>query len=380
MAWLFQDSRQKQKLGDACPWSVGWIDHDGKRRSRKIGSRDKALKEQGRIEAQLERGQTPGGGRKRWSEFVKEYEERVLPALAPRSRDSARAALRLFERHVKLKRVASIRTTTIDEFKAKRAKDAGKKPKSTVSAATINKDLRELKAALRVAHEWGYLPLVPKFRMVREPEKFTRYITPEDFAAIYGACKAARRPRSQDFSPEDWWQALLTFAYMTGWRISEIMALRWDDVSLDQARALTRHGDNKGKRDEFVPLHTVVVEHLRRLADASVGADPGARLVFFWPVNSRSLYSEFAAIQTAAGINLPCHEEHVHTPACHLYGFHDLRRAFATCNAEKLSGDALQGLMRHKSYSTTKRYINMARQLNQAAEKLYVPAVLREEH
>ena len=28
-AWLFQDHRQKQKLGDEAPWSVGWIDPEG---------------------------------------------------------------------------------------------------------------------------------------------------------------------------------------------------------------------------------------------------------------------------------------------------------------------------------------------------------------
>ena len=39
-AWLFQDHRQKVKLGeDKCPWSVGWIDPEGKRRSKRIGSK-----------------------------------------------------------------------------------------------------------------------------------------------------------------------------------------------------------------------------------------------------------------------------------------------------------------------------------------------------
>ena len=35
-------------------------------------------------------------------------------------------------------------------------------------------------------------------------------------------------------------------------------------------------------------------------------------------------------------------------------------------------------MMRHKSYETTKRYINMARQLNRAADDLYVPEVLKQ--
>jgi len=74
---------------------------------------------------------------------------------------------------------------------------------------------------------------------------------------------------------------------------------------------------------------------------------------------------------------LPCSEKHEHTARCHVYGFHDLRRAFATLNAEKLSADALQMLMRHKSYATTKRYINMSRQINQSVAALYVPDVLQ---
>ncbi len=46
-------------------------------------------------------------------------------------------------------------------------------------------------------------------------------------------------------------------------------------------------------------------------------------------------------------------------------------------NADKLSADALQALMRHKSYQTTQVYINMARQMDAAVASLHVPDVLR---
>ena len=160
------------------------------------------------------------------------------------------------------------------------------------------------------------------------------------------------------------------FDYMTGWRIGEILSLAWDDVSLDKGYAITRHDDNKGGRDERVPLHPTVIEHLRKVVDFGP-------LVFPWPKDKRSLYEEFARIQTAAGINLPCSEKHKHTDACHRYGFHDLRRAFATMNADRLTGDALQALMRHKAYATTQRYIAVARQLDQSTADLYVPDVER---
>src|SRR5262245_49604062 len=87
--------------------------------------------------------------------------------------------------------------------------------------------------------------------------------------------------------------------------------------------------------------------------------------------------SSSAGFRRPAAIKLPCEVEHDHNDACHRYGFHDLRRAFATQNAPVLSADALQKLMRHKSYLTTQRYINMAGQLNAAVDLLHVPDVLK---
>jgi hypothetical protein len=46
-------------------------------------------------------------------------------------------------------------------------------------------------------------------------------------------------------------------------------------------------------------------------------------------------------------------------------------------NADKLTPDALQALMRHKSYQTTQVYINLARQMDTAVASLHVPDVLQ---
>ena len=48
-----------------------------------------------------------------------------------------------------------------------------------------------------------------------------------------------------------------------------------------------------------------------------------------------------------------------------------------TLNAETMTADALQGLMRHKSYQTTQKYINLANQVNRAVEGLHVPEILQ---
>jgi integrase len=215
-----------------------------------------------------------------------------------------------------------------------------------------------------------YLPERPKFRMLREPVKLATFVSAEHFAAIYEACDAARRPSGRPYPAADYWRALLSMLYMTGWRISEALALRWSDVDLKAGTAITRAADNKGNRDDVAPLHPVVVDHLRGLHSFD-------SLVFKWSDERKELWNGFGDIQRAAGIHLPCDAEHEHTPSCHTYGFHDLRRAFATVNAASLSADALQKLMRRRSYSTTQRYINMADQLNRAVDVLHVPGVLQ---
>jgi len=370
-AWKFQGSRQKKKLGDKAPWSVGWLDPEGDRHSKKVGSKSMAEKFRKKKEGELAAGLCRSGPeRVTWATFRREYETRVVSAHEPGTREQIKIGLDHFERIARPVRVGSIAGATIDKYITARRVERGRKKGSTVSPVTINKELRQIKTALRVAHDWGYLAKVPKIRKLKEPVKLITYVTPDHFAAMYEACDTAKRPQSQVYAPGDWWRALIVFNYMTGWRVSEPLALSWDDVSLDKGTAITRHADNKGKRDDQIILHPIVVDHLRKIVDL----DP---LVFYWPHHRRTLWEDFHRIQEAAGIHLPCHEKHEHTPACHVYGFHDLRRAFATVNAETLSADALQGLMRHRSYSTTQRYINMAEQVNRAVDRLYLPEVLK---
>lgn len=368
--WLFQEHRQRQRLGDDAPWSVGWYDPEGKRRSKRIGAKSRAEKYARKVQAQLIEGTYQTGNGKGWDAFESDYEGKILAGMAPDTRETTLVALNHFTRLMKPKRMEAIKTQTLDDYIAKRRKERGRKAGSTVSAATINKELRHLKAALRIAHEWGYLRTVPKFRMVREAKKVPRYVTPEHFAAIYGSCDAAEFPAGVNHSAGDWWRALVVTAYMTGWRIGELLKLRRDHLDLDKGVAILGAASTKGKRGEHVPLHPVVVEHLQKIPGFTV-------TVFHLEGDRRALWDEFARIQKAAGIELPCGGDHEHNDACHRYGFHDLRRAFATMNADRLTADALQALMRHKSYQTTQRYINMARQLNRSVEGLHVPDVLR---
>jgi integrase len=87
--------------------------------------------------------------------------------------------------------------------------------------------------------------------------------------------------------------------------------------------------------------------------------------MFPWNLTRRVLYDEFHRLQELAGVRPEGQKKR--------YGFHDLRRGFATMNADRLTADALQILMQHTDFSTTRRYINMARQMNAAVQNLFVP-------
>jgi len=377
--WIFQYPREVRAKGsDRASYYVGWYDNGGKRRSESCGpgARGKTAAErlQRKLHSELDMGVHQPEGKTKWSKFRKEYEEKVVSTLAPQSREQVKSALDHFQRIGRLGRMDQIKTATIDTFIATRQTERGKKQKSRVSPATVNKDLRFIKAALRVAYDWDYLPKVPKIRMLREPEKIVQYVTPEHFTLIYQqACGKAVLPdyKGQKSSAETWWKALVTSAYMTGWRIRELLALRVEDVDFDKLTVITRHGDNKGKRDELVPIHPVVAEHLKALIDTH-------RCIFHWPHSQSDLWAEFRRIQEAVGIHLVCRESHEHTPPCHVYGFHDFRRAFATVNAKRIKPEALQKMMRHRAYATTLGYVNLAEQIEEAVEQLQVPDVLQE--
>jgi integrase len=374
-AWVFQEAADVRDLGaDKAPWQTSWYEPSGRRKKKSFGpgfmGKKRAERFKNKVENELMSGTYQMEVRKTWEDFVAEYERRVLAGKAVGTRLEALGALQTFKRIVKPVRLIAVTTAQVDDFIAARRQERGKKKGDTISPATVNKDLRHVKAALKKAKKWGYLHAVPEFDFEKEPGKLPTYVTPEHFAALYHACEGARWPDAQPYPAADWWRALLIMAYLTGWRIGQLLAVRRADVDLDARTVLSRAQDNKGKRDQLIPLDPVVIEHLRKLASFDTRLFP-------WNHHRRNLDLEFHRIQKAAGIHLPCHDAHEHTPACHVYGFHDLRRAFATLNADSLTPDALQALMQHKDYQTTQKYINMARQLNPTVYKVFVPDLTR---
>jgi hypothetical protein len=150
-AWLFQNYREKQKIGDAAPLSVAWI-FKGKRKTKKIGSKSLADKFSKQIEARLNLGEYHEDSKKIWPEFRKEVENYVTAKLKPSSLTEFLNALDKFEEIVQPYKLEDIAETDVNRFIVQR-----KQPGSTVSFYTLKKELTSIKRALGLAYKWKFI-------------------------------------------------------------------------------------------------------------------------------------------------------------------------------------------------------------------------------
>ena len=231
--------------------------------------------------------------------------------------------------------------------------------------------MRSLRGAFRKAVKWELITRAPIFEMLKEDRPRPQIMADEDFAALYRNCGEAKHPKGLSIPTKEWWQALLIFCRYTGWRIGEVLSLRWDDVDLEadangEYWATTRADANKGDRTERTPLLPIVVQHLRAIRTFSP-------LVFPWQHSERALYPDLERIADAAGVKFPSNGRREDK-------FHCLRKTFGTKAAMAgVDRKALMGLMRHKDYSTTERYYLDAEALmGQEVGKIEVAPVIRE--
>lgn len=396
-AWHTQLARDKRRLGKAAPWKVEWRDPcTGLKKMLDFGAGVKALRAAKRkareLHAQIVAGVYDSKIDKSWAEFVAEYDEKILSGRATNTRIQVLASFANFDRLCRPGRVSKITTNTIDGFTAKRQKEtkrvrcltesdyvrhkprsgplkgqtawmrktksrsrvctevAGNKERALVSPATVNADLRNLRAALTVAADWKYLSDVPKFRFVQEAEPLPVFIPLPEFVRMYAACHAATLPRE---NAAEWWRCFLVATYMTGWRVGEVLPL--ERSAIDWQKGEARIWNQKAKREEETPLHPLVLDHLAIIRGTS-------NRLFPWPHHRRTLTAQLYRICKAAGVRR--------------YSFHNLRKSFCSVVAAGLSLAAVQRLARHRSLRTTqKHYVNVRDELAPTVSAFRVPAI-----
>lgn len=142
----------------------------------------------------------------------------------------------------------------------------------------------------------------------------------------------------------------LTAAYAGGLRVSEVAALRVEDI--DSARMMIHIGHGKGDKARLVPLSRVLLDELReywRARRPGTWLFPGRKAGE--PIRTRSLWRACREACRAAGL-----KKHV--------SVHTLRHTFATHLLETGTDlRTVQALLGHASIMTTALYTHVQRRL-----------------
>ena len=170
--------------------------------------------------------------------------------------------------------------------------------------------------------------------------------TLDEIAAWLNVCHRARGPRLRECSPSLWWRTLILFAYNTGMRIGELLALRRG--MLRRTAGGAPYLDVPGMvRKQGKPAKIA----LNGAAWKALEEMPTTDVVWPWPHHRAHLDTIRRELLTAAGL-----------PPERRFGFHALRKAAATA-IYAMDPEAAQRQLTHASRSTTESHYIAAQAL-----------------
>lgn len=321
------------RFGDRSTLQLQWRDPETRRlktRSAKTDNEKAAEQAAKELEYELNHGLHVEPSKVTWERFVELFEEEHLGGLRPRSAEKYVEVLDSFEKAMSPTRLSDVTDRTLSRYVVA-LRERGASP------ATVQTHLVHMKAALSWGVEQKFLIEMPKVPRVNVPDKLPHKISDEDFRKLLDAC------------PSDMWRAFLLAAWYTGMRRNELLAMTWFDVDFEGERITVQAETSKGKRDDWIPMHSELATLLRGLQRES-------GRVFEFGCTPRRVTGRFAVIANRAGVE------------CSL---HDLRRSFGSRYAPHVPAPVLQRLMRHRNIQTTlKFYANVDDSLHAAIAKV----------
>ncbi|MCG2683984.1 MAG: site-specific integrase [Planctomycetales bacterium] len=298
---------------------------------------------------ELNSGRYQAPSRLTWAEFRKRYEEEKLAAMPDSTQTAYRVALDHLERTVNPDRLCKVTAPVVSRFLAKLRS-------SGLSDATVAKTARHLKAALRWGERQGLLHKAPSIEMPKRQKGAKlmkgRPITEEEFDRLLAAVPNIRKHDAPD------WQRLLNGLWLSGLRLGEAVALDWYEgpFSVDLGGKHPRFrilGEaQKSGRDEVLPM---TPDFARWLLDIIPEGEREGRV---FKLTNRATGKPFTTTEVCRIVSaIGKRARVVVDKATGKYATaHDLRRAFCTRWAQKVTTPVLQRLARHSHIATTIGY------------------------
>jgi integrase len=279
-----------------------------------------------------------------WEVFRERYEKERLSSLSPRTLEAFSSAANHLERVVDPMLLRSITTGVMSQFQSK-LRDEG------MSDATLDCHLRHLAPAFAWAVKMGLMPKAPDIERPKsvKGKKLMRGrpITGEEFDRMIAAVPKVRTDDAEE------WVYYLRGLWLSGLRLSESMALSWDegepfavDFSGKYPRFRIEAEAHKGRRDMLLSMTPDFAKFLLATPEPE-RTGPVFKCV------QRHKSKQVSKIGSRIGkrANVVVDKAKDRYATCH-----DLRRSFGTRWAAKVLPIVLKQLMRHSSLETTMKY------------------------
>lgn len=229
----------------------------------------------------------------------------------------------------------SITPMHYDMFKTERLK--------TMSAITVNIDLRTIRASFNTAVRWGLIETNPfsRQKLVPIPEATPLFFTKDDFRKLINSIK------------EEWLKEMVIFATLTGLRRGELVNLRWSEVDLDRKTISIQSSPTfktKNGKKRIVPLNDTAYYIL--LSKQKSG--PSTHV---FTLNGKPVLDEWLSHKFKWYVyDCKFREDRLH--------FHSLRHTFASWLVQDgVSLYEVQKLLGHSNISVTQIYSHLQPEL-----------------
>lgn len=226
---------------------------------------------------------------------------------------------------------------SIERYKADRLADG-------LSPKTINNQLTVLRKALVCAFEWSLLGKLPQVKWLKTVIPKVDFLTDQE---------AERLLADED---EELWNVMILLALRTGMRISEMLALHWNEIDFVESQVCVRYSlsnreisSPKNNHIRYIDMTLSLRDRLKEWKQSSGGK---LGLVFPSPVTS-GLLNRNSALEA---LYRACARVGIRR-----VGWHTLRHTFATqLTAKGVPIRTVQALLGHLSLKMTERYAHVA--------------------